>query len=101
MSLVLDEHRRYLADRFRLLHYERALRELVRPGAVVVDLASGTGILGLFACRAGASRVYAIEAEPMCWTGALRAPRPVLFAVDDQTGGVLPLPTQVPGATEA
>ena len=65
MSLVLDEHRRYLADRFRLLHYERALRELVRPGAVVVDLASGTGILGLFACRAGASRVYAIEAEPI------------------------------------
>lgn len=65
MSLVLDEHRRYLADRWRLRHYERALREVVRPGAVVVDLASGTGILGLLACRAGAARVYAIEAEPI------------------------------------
>jgi protein arginine N-methyltransferase 1 len=65
VSLVLDEHRRYLADRSRLRHYERALHEVVRPGAVVLDLASGTGILGLLACRAGAARVYAIEAEPI------------------------------------
>lgn len=63
MSLVIDEHRRYLADRSRVQHYERALRETVRPGDVVVDLASGTGILGLLACRAGAARVFAIEAE--------------------------------------
>jgi SAM-dependent methyltransferase len=65
LSLVIDEHRRYLADRSRVERYERALRETVRPGDVVVDLASGTGILGLFACRAGAARVYAIEAEPI------------------------------------
>ena len=65
MSLVLDEHRRYLADRSRVSHYERALREIIRPGDVVVDLASGTGILGLLACRAGAARVYAVEAGPI------------------------------------
>lgn len=65
MSLVLDEHRRYLADRSRVSHYERALREVIRPGDVVVDLASGTGILGLLACRAGAARVYAVEAGPI------------------------------------
>jgi protein arginine N-methyltransferase 1 len=65
LSLVIDEHRRYLADRSRVEHYDRAVREIVRPGDVVVDLASGTGILGLLACRAGAARVYAIEAGPI------------------------------------
>jgi protein arginine N-methyltransferase 1 len=41
--------------------YERALRDIVKPGDIVCDLASGTGILGMLACRAGASRVYAVE----------------------------------------
>jgi type I protein arginine methyltransferase len=63
VSLVIDEHRLYLRDRHRVSAYERALHDIVHPGAVVVDLASGTGILGLLACRAGASRVYAIERD--------------------------------------
>ncbi len=71
MSLVIDEHRHYLADRSRVAQYDRALREVVRPGDVVVDLASGTGILGLLACRAGAARVVAIEAGPIA--GVARA----------------------------
>jgi len=61
----LDEHRIYLRDRHRLAAYTAALKELVRPGAVVVDLASGTGVLGMLACRAGAARVYAIEQGPI------------------------------------
>jgi precorrin-6B methylase 2 len=61
VSRVIDEHRLYLRDRHRVSAYDRAIREVVRPGDVVVDLASGTGILGMLACRAGASRVYAIE----------------------------------------
>ena len=61
MSRVIDEHRLYLRDPHRVSAYERAIREVVRPGDVVVDLASGTGILGMLACRAGATRVYAIE----------------------------------------
>jgi SAM-dependent methyltransferase len=61
VSLVLDEHRAYLADAPRLEAFDAALRALVRPGDVVLDLASGTGILGLLACRAGARRVFAIE----------------------------------------
>lgn len=61
MSLVLDEHRQYLADTARLDAFDAALRATVHPGDVVLDLASGTGILGLLACQAGARRVYAIE----------------------------------------
>ena len=61
MSLVLDEHRQYLADTARLDAFDAALRATVQPGDVVLDLASGTGILGLLACKAGAGRVYAIE----------------------------------------
>lgn len=61
MSLVVDEHRQYLSDQNRLDAYSRAIEELVRPGAVVVDLGAGTGIMGLLACRAGARRVYCIE----------------------------------------
>ena len=65
MSRVIDEHRRYVRDAVRIGAYERAIREIVRPGDVVVDLASGTGILGLLACRAGARRVYAVEVTPL------------------------------------
>src|SRR6187551_1996899 len=63
MSLELDEHRQYLDDAPRVAAFARAIAAAVRPGDVVVDLASGTGILGLLACRAGAARVYAIEAD--------------------------------------
>lgn len=65
MSMVLDEHREYLSDRHRLDAYRRAIEALVRPGCVVVDLGSGSGILGLMACRAGAARVYCIEASAL------------------------------------
>ena len=61
MSQVLDEHRHYLADQARTAAYRQAISEVVRPGDVVLDLGEGTGLLGLLACQAGASRVYSIE----------------------------------------
>jgi PRMT5 arginine-N-methyltransferase/ribosomal protein L11 methyltransferase PrmA len=61
VSLIVDEHRQFLSDDVRLAAFQQAISDLVRPGATVLDLASGTGILGLFACRAGARHVYSIE----------------------------------------
>ena len=65
MSLVVDTHREYLSDAARLNAFVRAIAATVRPGDVVIDLGSGTGILALLACRAGAARVHAIEADGM------------------------------------
>ena len=61
MSLVVDEHREYLSDQPRISAFSRAISEVVKPGDVVLDLGSGTGILGLLACRAGAKRVYSVD----------------------------------------
>lgn len=61
MSLELDAHRQFIGDGRRVDALARAIAAAVRPGDVVIDLASGTGILGLLACRAGAARVYCIE----------------------------------------
>lgn len=65
MSRVIDQHRLYLSDRARVSGFASAIAEVVKPGDVVLDLASGTGILGLLACRAGAARVYAIDGGGM------------------------------------
>lgn len=48
-------------DRVRVDAYARAIAAVVRPGDVVVDLGSGSGLLALLAARAGAATVYAIE----------------------------------------
>lgn len=60
----LDYHRRMLADVHRVAAYERALRALVRPGDVVLDLGAGTGLLSMLAARRGA-RVHAVESMPI------------------------------------
>jgi protein arginine N-methyltransferase 1 len=50
-----------IADRARMDAYVRALRQTVRPGSVVLDIGTGTGVFALLACRFGARRVFAIE----------------------------------------
>jgi SAM-dependent methyltransferase len=54
-------HRRMLSDEVRLSAYRQAIQDVVKPGDVVIDAGSGTGILALYAAKAGAAKVYAIE----------------------------------------
>ncbi|HYC35094.1 MAG TPA: methyltransferase domain-containing protein [Usitatibacter sp.] len=62
---MLDEHWGYVSDPVRLERFERAIRAVVKPGALVADLACGTGVLGLLCLKAGADHVYAIDHGPM------------------------------------
>jgi len=50
-----------IAHRVRVRLYRRALTQAVKPGAVVVDIGTGTGLLALFSCKLGARKVFAIE----------------------------------------
>lgn len=55
----------------RLSEYERAIAGGVRQGDVVLDLGTGSGMLAVLACRAGARRVYAVEASDAFQLGKL------------------------------
>jgi type I protein arginine methyltransferase len=50
-----------IADRARMDAFQAALERAVRPGSVVLDIGTGTGIFALMACRLGARLVYAVE----------------------------------------
>lgn len=69
---LLTEHWNYISDPIRMKQWRAAIGATVRPGAIVADLGSGTGILGLLALQAGAARVYSIESTPDMLTIATR-----------------------------
>jgi SAM-dependent methyltransferase len=57
----LRVHRGMMRDRVRTEFYHQAISERVNPGDVVLDFGAGSGILSIFAAKAGARKVYAVE----------------------------------------
>src|SRR5262245_43803218 len=56
-------HRTMALDARRNSAYEQALRQVITPDSVVLDVGAGTGVLGLMAARMGARRVFLVESE--------------------------------------
>lgn len=48
-------------DRVRTELFAEAIRRTVKPGDVVLDVGTGSGVLALLAAKAGARRVFAVE----------------------------------------
>ena len=74
-------HFSMLKDALRVLSYRSAIERQARD-KVVVEIGCGTGILSLFAARAGARRVIAIEDSKIAEVAAR------MFAVNDSAGVV-------------
>jgi predicted RNA methylase len=70
--IPLQYHAHMLLDEHRMSAFEQAIDLVVRPGAHVLDLGAGTGILSYLAARRGA-RVTAVEREPHVFATARTA----------------------------
>jgi SAM-dependent methyltransferase len=62
---MLEEHSVYVSDRMRLNLFRSAIEKVLAPGAVVLDVGCGSGVLGLISLQAGASRVVGIDSTAM------------------------------------
>ncbi len=58
----VELQRRMVSDRPRTNAFAAAIAEVVQRGDVVLDVGTGTGILAMLAAKAGAGKVYAIDA---------------------------------------
>ncbi|HEU4881391.1 MAG TPA: 50S ribosomal protein L11 methyltransferase [Longimicrobium sp.] len=60
-TYTIRGHAAMIGDPVRMDAYAAALERVVRPGCVVLDIGTGTGMMALLACRLGARRVFAVE----------------------------------------
>jgi predicted RNA methylase len=77
---------RCLADTERTSAFGAAIAALVKPGDVVLDLGTGSGIMALFAARAGAGKVYAVEIGDYLWRSSQQ-----VFADNGLSSSIIPL----------
>lgn len=64
--MLIEFHRRMLADEARSAAFEAALRRVIVPGVTTVaDIGAGTGVLGFMASRLGAREVHLVEHGPV------------------------------------
>jgi SAM-dependent methyltransferase len=61
-------HKVMLQDVVRTDAYEKSINEVVRPDHSVLDFGCGTGVLAMFAARAGARKVIAVDRSPFVRT---------------------------------
>ncbi|MCL2293618.1 MAG: methyltransferase domain-containing protein [Spirochaetes bacterium] len=61
--IPLHYHYEMLYDRVRMAGFRAALNQAVKPGATVLELGSGTGVLSFFAAEK-ARKVYSVEFNP-------------------------------------
>lgn len=60
-SVVPLWHFAMMNDTLRNKAYEKAIAEMVTPDSIVLDIGTGSGLLAMFAARAGAKKVYSCE----------------------------------------
>lgn len=56
-------------DKVRMSTYINALKSVITPNSVLIDLGAGSGIFSLIACHLGAKKVYAIDPSPCIHIG--------------------------------
>lgn len=63
--MFIEFHRNLLGDNVRNQAFYEALKQAIKPGMVVADVGTGTGLLAFMARRLGAREVYLIDDGPV------------------------------------